>query len=56
MDKLKLEIMDQRVHSVQTTRSKKALPDNHPNYIQTTIGYVPTSNTKELAAKKLSRF
>ena len=53
MDKLKLEIMDQRVHSIQTTRSKRVLPVNYPNYIQTTIGHLPPSNTKELAAKKL---
>lgn len=56
MDKLKLEIMDQRVHSVQTTRSKPVLPDNHPKYIQTTIGQVPPSNTKELAAKNFQDF
>ena len=55
MDKLKKEIMKQREHSVET-RSKPALPDNHPNNIQATIGHVPPSNTKELAAKKLSRF
>lgn len=56
IDELKKEITKQQEHSIQTTRSKPALPDNHPSNIQATIGHVPPCNTKELAAKKLSRF
>ena len=56
MDELKKEITKQREHSVQTTRSKPTLPDNHPSNIQATIGHVPPCNTKELAAKNFQDF